>query len=90
MTLRSSRQYLLLDPSDCDAPHGLDLDPGSRDSLKVENLAAAFVTSGFDSDKPALVGYPLGGRVQLLTGTHRLEAAKRAGIMLPVTLTFEV
>lgn len=37
-------------------------------------------------DEPALVGYPLDGRIQLLSGTHRHLAAKQAGILLPVTL----
>lgn len=45
-----------------------------------------FAAEGFDSSKSALVGYPLDGRVQLLSGTHRHEAARRAGILLPVVL----
>ena len=86
-TVRFSRQYILLHPDDCDAPHGLDLEPGSRDSIKVENLTEAFAKDGFDPNEPALVGYPLNGRVQLASGTHRHEAAKRAGIRLPVKMT---
>ncbi len=74
-----------LDPKDCDPPHSLNLEPGSRDSLKVEGLVEAFQV-GFDTTKPALVGYPLSGRIQLLSGTHRHEAALRVGIQLPVTL----
>lgn len=75
-----------LDPSDCNPPHGLDLSPGSRDTLKVEDLESQFCESGFDKTKSALVGYPLEGKIQLLSGTHRHEAAVRAGIKLPVTL----
>jgi hypothetical protein len=84
--MRWARQYTLLHPQDCDPPHGLDLSPGSRDDLKVTALAEAFATSGFDPCEPALVGYPLNYRVQLLTGTHRHEAARRTGILLPVRL----
>ena len=83
---RYARHYVLLDPSDCDPPHGLDLTPGSRDSLKVERLEFEFRTNGFDRDEPALVGYACDGKVQLLSGTHRHEAARRSGIQLPVTL----
>ena len=32
------------------------------------------------------MGYPNNGRVQLLSGTHRHEAAKRTGIRLPIML----
>lgn len=78
--------YLLLHPEDCEAPHGLDLSPGSRDSTKVHWLTEAFSRRGFDHTEPALVGYPLDGKVQLLSGTHRLEAAKRAGIRIPVMM----
>lgn len=83
---RRARQYILAHPEDCDPPHGLDLTPGSRDSLKVESLTEAFIEHGFDKNEPALVGYPLNGRIQLLSGTHRHEAAKRAGIMLPIKM----
>lgn len=85
-TDRYARMFVWLDPSDCDPPHSLDLSPGSRDSYKVEWLTEAFARDGFDPDEPVLVGYPLHGRVQLLTGTHRHEAARRAGIRLPVRL----
>jgi hypothetical protein len=49
-------------------------------------LEEAFRTQGFDPNEPALVGYPIDGRIQLLSGTHRHEAARRADIFLPVTL----
>lgn len=83
---RLARHYILVDPTDCDPPHPLDLTVGSRDSLKVDRLTEAFVKDGFDPRMPALVGYPLNGRIQLLSGTHRHEAAKRATILLPVTM----
>lgn len=85
--MRKSRQYVLLSPEDCFPPHRLDLNPGTRDSIKVEWLTKAFIESGFSKDHSALVGYPLNGKIQLCSGTHRHEAAIRAGIKLPVTLT---
>jgi hypothetical protein len=84
--MRYARQYLLADPSDCLPPHSLDLTAGSRDSIKVEYLEEAFRTSGFDPKEPALVGYPLEGKIQLLSGTHRHEAARRAEIQLPIRM----
>jgi hypothetical protein len=84
--VRFARGYLLLHPDDCTPPHGLDLEPGSRDSIKVEKLTEAFLKDGFDPNEPALVGYPLDGKIQLVTGTHRHEAAVRSGILLPVVI----
>ena len=86
MNTRYAKGYLLLHPTDCDPPHGLDLTDGSRDTLKVERLTQAFFRDGFDPKEPALVGYPLNGRIQLASGTHRHEAAIRANIFLPVVL----
>jgi hypothetical protein len=86
MTERKARQYLLVAPEDCLAPHSLDLRPGSRDELKVQALVEMFARDGFDPSCSALVGYPSKGLIQLASGTHRLEAARRAGIRLPVTL----
>jgi len=83
---RLAKQYLLLSPEDCDPPHKLDLTPGSRDSIKVEWLTESFTKKGFSMKHSALVGYPLNGRVQLLSGTHRHEAAIRAHIRLPVKM----
>lgn len=74
-----------LDARDCDPPHRLDL-TRPRDANKVNARADAFAERGFDLDYPALVGYPLGGRVQLLSGTHRHRAALLTGVPLPVTM----
>jgi hypothetical protein len=52
----------------------------------VEWLTETFARDGFNPNEPALVGYPLNGRIQLASGTHRHEAAKRAGIRLPIRL----
>ena len=84
--MRYACMYVLFHPSDLIPPHGLDLTPGSRDSRKVEFLQMAFATSGFDPDEPALVGYPSEGKIQLLSGTHRHEAARRIDMQLPVRL----
>lgn len=74
-----------VDPNDCDAPHGLDLTAPSH-ANKVNHLADAFTAEGFDKEHSALIGYPLDGRIQLLSGTHRHEAARLTAIKLPVVL----
>ena len=74
-----------VDPNDCDAPHGLDL-TAPYHAHKVNRLAEAFAVAGFDKEHSALIGYPLEGRIQLLSGTHRHEAAKLTAIKLPVVL----
>ena len=71
-------------PNDCYPPHGLDF-KCTHDSDKVHMLVKEF-RNGFDKSKPALIGYPLDNKIQLLSGTHRHEAAKRVGIALPVVL----
>jgi hypothetical protein len=58
----------------------------ARDANKVEDLRQQFEENGFDINYSALVGYPLDGKIQLLSGTHRHLAAKQANILLPVTL----
>lgn len=82
---RKACQFVWVSPDDCDPPHTLDMS-SEHDAKKVEQLLAAFIADGFNKDYPALVGYPLNGRIQLLSGTHRQFAAKLAGIQLPVTL----
>lgn len=84
--MRYAKGYILADPVDCVPPHGLDMTPGSRDSIKVEMLTEAFVKNGFDPNEPALVGYPLDGMIQLVSGTHRHLAAHCAGIKLPIKM----
>lgn len=82
---RRARILVWVDPRDCTAPHGLDMQT-ERDANKVEDLRQQFEERGFDINCSALVGYPLNGKIQLLSGTHRHLAAKQAGILLPVTL----
>lgn len=82
---RKACTLVWIDPEECDAPHGLDMS-NPHDFNKVEALREDFIKEGFNKDYPALVGYPLNGRIQLLSGTHRHLAAKQAGIKLPVTL----
>lgn len=76
---------LWVDAKDCMPPHGLDLS-SRHDSDKVCMLVDCFESLGFDKQKPALVGYPLDGMIQLLSGTHRHFAADLTGIKLPVVL----
>jgi hypothetical protein len=65
---------------DCDPPHAV------KDFDNFERLAEQFLKKegGWDLDKPVLIGYPLNGRIQLLSGSHRWAAAKVAGIKIPV------
>ncbi len=70
---------------DCDPPHGLDMH-WAHDADKVNMLAEAFITKGFDMAAPALIGYPLNGKIQLLSGTHRHRAALLTNTKLPVML----
>lgn len=83
--MRKAQCFMWIAPEDCDPPHGLDMF-SARDYRKVAVLREEFEKEGFDLEMPALVGYPMNGRVQLLSGTHRHEAAKQAGIKLPVTV----
>lgn len=69
-----------VNPDDCDPPHEV------RKPERLYPLIDEFSTNGFDKSKPALVGYILNGRIQLLSGTHRHASAKVTGITIPVTL----
>jgi len=83
--MRKAQCFIWVDPDDCEAPHELNMS-SEYNSSKVEGLRKMFEKDGFDLNYPALVGYPLDGRIQLLSGTHRHRAATQAGIQLPVTL----
>jgi len=83
--MRKIKTFVWVDADDCNPPHGLDME-SPRDADKVAMLQAAFEKDGFDPSYPALVGYPLEGKIQLLSGTHRHMAGKLAGVKLPVTL----
>jgi hypothetical protein len=85
MEQRKTQVLIWVDPRDCIAPHSLDMD-SARDANKVAHLKHQFEENGFDPSYPALVGYPLDDKIQLLSGTHRHLAAKQANILLPVTL----
>ncbi len=77
-----NQMVIWLSPQDCVAPHGLN----RGDLNKVKWLYDLFVEDGFDENKSALIGYPLEGKIQLLSGTHRHKAAELADIKLPVSL----
>jgi len=51
---------------------------------QVDSLWETFKYVGWDTSKPVLRGYFDGGKVQLLSGTHRRAAAELAGIKVPV------
>lgn len=83
--MRKVKSVIWVSPNDCIPPHGLDMQ-SSRDYNKVDMLTEEFKKNGFDLNMPALVGYPLNGKIQLLSGTHRLLAAANAGIKIPVAM----
>ncbi len=80
MSKKTTSLVVWMDPRDCDPPHEV------RKHERLEPLVYAFATEGFDKSRPALVGYILNGRIQLLSGTHRHAAAKKVGIQIPVTI----
>ena len=53
---------------------------------QVAELASQFREGGWDMSQPALIGYPYGEGIQLLSGTHRHAAAMEAGIRVPVKI----
>lgn len=59
-------------PSLCDAPHRI------VECERLYNLIDAFLEGGWDLTKPCMIGYWLNDRIQLLSGSHRYEAAVRA------------
>lgn len=72
--------FFWLEPVSCDPPHGVS------HPEKVQALADAFDRTGWGVSCPVLVGYPLDGRVQLLSGSHRWAAATHARIQIPVVI----
>lgn len=54
---------------------------------QVEYLSKTFLAKGWNPKAPALVGYKIGGYIQLLSGTHRQAAAIKAGLIrIPVVV----
>ena len=80
------KYYTLLSSDDCNPPHGLNMNPGSSDSIKVDYLVNSFLSQDGFGQFPALIGYPLNGKIQLLSGTHRHMAAKITKTLLPVSI----
>lgn len=75
------KQLQWLHPQACTPPHAV----GRPE--QVEELAHQFQTSGWDRSKPALIGYPWEGSVQLLSGSHRWAASVQAQLeAIPVVV----
>lgn len=70
---------------DCIPSHSLGLQ-SKHDREKVEYLAQEFAKYGFDPNFPALVGYPLDGKIQLLTGTHRQLSGELSNTKIPMSM----
>lgn len=69
-----------IDPWLCEPPHRV------THANKLQYLLRCFSKSGWDNQKPALIGYWDDESVQLLSGSHRLVAARMAGILVPVVV----
>ena len=67
-----------LSPSVCSPPHRI------THPEKAAALCQDFLTNGWNTREPALVGYQLEDGIQLITGSHRWAAAMGAGIQIPV------
>jgi hypothetical protein len=73
-------KLLWVRPEVCTPPHRV-AHRAFRDSLVPE-----FRWAGWDRRRQPLVGYPDGTGIQLLTGSHRWDAAVRADIRIPVVV----
>jgi hypothetical protein len=69
-------------PRGCLPPHRV------TDESRLEGLIVSLEASGWSGSYPALVGYRSRpeGPIQLLSGSHRHEAATRLGIAIPVVV----
>ena len=76
--LEETANVTWMKPNLCWPPHRV------THSDKLLELLEAFQASGWDETQPALIGYPDGHGVQLLSGSHRHAAALRADIDIPV------
>jgi superfamily II DNA or RNA helicase len=82
---KTSAATKLVSPDLLALPHKYDLTPGSSSAKKVDHIAEEFGESGYDMERPPLVGYEVApDDIQLLDGGHRAQAAQRAGIDVPV------
>jgi hypothetical protein len=71
----------MLSPRSCIPPHGVS------HPEKVYELANKFILYGWGENQLPLIGYPLKGKIQLLSGTHRWNAAKLAKLeLIPVLI----
>lgn len=74
-------------PRNCWPPHAV------THPEKVEQLIIQFRAAGWDLSKEALVGYVTTDgkqyRIQLLSGSHRWEAAMECGMKIPVVIVSE-
>ncbi len=75
-----NRRALWLSAFECLPPHAV------THPIREWDLCRDFRRAGWDLSCPALVGYLSQGRVQLLSGSHRWAAARRAEIKMPVVV----
>lgn len=53
---------------------------------KFIELFRQFSSSGWNNEHPPLLGYQMGPKIQLISGSHRWAAAHRADIKIPVVV----
>ena len=70
----------LVEPRLCLPPHRIT----SQEAF--QRLLEAFLLKGWDHSKPSLVGYVVGNKVQLLSGSHRWAAALESETKIPVVV----
>lgn len=67
--------------------HWSELDPPhAADPYKTAVIASALQRFGWLPSEPCVLGYPLEGRTQLLSGSHRWDACRLLDRSMPVVL----
>jgi hypothetical protein len=69
-----------LNTEDCDPPHDV------THPEHASKLFRDFEKNGWAPDKPALIGYPWEGKIQLVSGSHRWAAANANKMKIPVVI----
>jgi len=68
-----------IEPKRCMPPHRV------THPDKFIDLCEQFTSSGWDTKKPALIGYQM-KKIQLISGSHRWVAAIHSNIQIPVII----
>jgi hypothetical protein len=77
--VQESYDYINMDPSDIEPLNGI------TDQIKYESLVQSFKRDGYNG-VPVLVGNECIGIYEAITGSHRIYAAREAGIDIPCVI----